>query len=238
MAEPSRAEPSRLHRSYRTRLERLRATTATVVIGLDADDVATFVAAVVPVVLDAQRATVAATDAYMSLEAGIATGTSPAPLGIDAERIIGQAARRGVLLEDVYARNWRTDASSFTERMTREVNTDISLAQRSTAWLHTEGDPRVIGWQRITSGNPCPLCSAAAGQRYKRSDLQPIHAHCSCSVAAVYGEGRRPSPAQIIALYPRLESATVARRTIPATSTTPAVAITDTPELGPSLIAA
>jgi hypothetical protein len=229
---------SAVHAAFRARLVRVRAAAVATVVGRDTADVAEFVNRAVPVVLDAQRAAVAATDALLSLEAGLATDTSTQPLGLDPERLIGRAARRGVFLEDVYARNHRAAVSTFAERMAREVNTDITLAQRSAAWMHTAGDPRVVGWRRVTSGGACILCSVAATQTYRRSDLQPIHDHCSCTVSPIHGEGRPPTRQALEPLYAQVASAGSSVRRIPATATTPEVAIVESAELGPTLAAA
>lgn len=197
---------SRLHASYRSRLERLRARTVRLVTAADTSDTSAFVRAVVPVVLASQTATVAEADAYLSTEAGLATGTSTEPWGLNAAALIGVHARRGDFLEDVYARNHRTPEGSFAERMAREVNTDITLAERAATFVHTEGDTRITGYRRVTSGGACVLCSVAASQRYSRGDLRPIHHGCSCTTAPVYGDAagwRKPNRAALNALYER-----------------------------------
>lgn len=194
---------TRLHLAYRDRLERLRAATLIAIMqAQDATDA-------VPVVLDAQRDTVALTDAYMSLEAGLATGSDTEPWGIDSDRLIGVRARRGDFLEDVYGRNWATATTigTFTERMAREVNTDITLADRATAFVHTEGDDRIAGTRRVLGAGPnCALCVVAATQRYRKADLRPIHRGCGCTTAAIYGDAttfRRPDKAALNDLYRR-----------------------------------
>lgn len=165
-----------------------------------------FVARTVPLVLAAQTTTVAQTDAYLSMEAGLATGTSTEPWGLNAAALIGVHARRGDFLEDVYARNHRATEGSFQERMAREVGTDVTLAERSATFVHTEGDTRITGYRRVASGAACALCAVAATQRYSRGDLRPIHHGCSCTTAPIYGSGtgwRKPNRATLNVLYER-----------------------------------
>lgn len=192
---------TRLHRAYRRRLDRVRASALAAVLDQDGP------AGAVPVVLDAQRDTVAMADGYLSLEAGLATESDTEPWGIDPDPLIGAHARHGDFLEDVYARNWAgaTPQGSFAERMAREVNTDISLADRAATYVHTEGDPRIVGFRRVLGGGAnCGLCVVAATQRYSRGDLRPIHHACGCTTQPIYGDAggyRRPSTAQLQQLY-------------------------------------
>lgn len=242
---------TRLHLTYRDRVARVRARTTRLALAAPSDDIGEWLAAVVPLVLDGQRTVVAETDAYLSLEAGLATGTSTDPWGIDAERLIGAAARRGTLLEDVYGRNLHSDAGTLAARVTREVATDMQLAARSAAWIHTTADPRIVGYRRTLGTGPnCGLCIAASTRRYGREDLQPIHAHCGCSVEPIYGT----APADMVIdrarledLYNQVGSTSAAQLSryrssdLPATvdpSRVPEVTVVDTPELGPTLTAA
>jgi len=196
-----------LHRLYMRRLAGVRSAAITRVIAADTASTVEFVDRVVPIVLAAQEVTVAQADAYLSLEAGLATGTSTAPWGLDASQLIGRRARRGDWLEDVYARNHRAAEGTFPERMAREVNTDITLADRAATYVHTDGDPRIVGYRRVLSpGNNCGLCVVAATQRYHKSDLRPIHRSCGCTTQPIYGTGEgyvRPNRRQLAALYER-----------------------------------
>ena len=234
---------TRLQRSHRARLDRIRQRTLALVVGSDTASVDRFVATVVPLVLAAQEQTVAATDAYLSIEAGLATSSSTEPWGIDASQLIGAAARRGDWLEDVYARNHRAAASTFEQRMAREVNTDITLADRAASYVHTEGDERITGYRRVlSSGKNCGLCAAAATRRYSKGDLNPIHSHCKCGVQPLYqpvDNWVKPDKAQLNALYQRAGGTDYAslRRIQVAESDLPDVAGVDS-TLGPTLVAA
>jgi hypothetical protein len=219
----------------------VRSGTLARVLAADTPSTAAFVDRVVPLVLASQEVTVAQADAYLSMEAGLATGTSTEPWGLEAAAIIGVRARRGDFLEDVYARNHRASEATFQERMTRLVNTDITLAERGATYVHTAGDERITGYRRVLSaGKNCALCVVAASQRYGKGDLRPIHQSCGCTTQAVYGDGtgyRRPSRAQLTQLYQQAggtDAASLRRITAPDL---PAVEIVDS-DLGPTLIAA
>ena len=234
---------SALHRRYTGQLDRLRAATTARVVGADTANTAEFVDIVVPIVLGAQAATVAAADAYLSTDAGLATDTSTDPWGLEAAALIGVHARRGDFLEDVYGRNHRAAEGTFPERMRRLVNTDITLAERAATYVHTEGDPRIVGHRRVLGGgNNCALCVVAATQRYAKSDLRPIHHKCGCTTQPVYGDGagyRPPSRAQLDALYVRAggtSSSSLRRITVDAADL-PDVVVVDS-GLGPTLAAA
>jgi hypothetical protein len=235
---------TRLHMAYRARLQAIRdATLAAVLASGDPESV-------VPIVLGGQRSAVTTTDAYLSLEAGLATNTSTEPWGVDPEQLIGRAARRGAYLEDVYERNWAVDIGTFAGRMAREVNTDISLAERSATYVHTEGDSRVTGTRRVLGSGPnCALCVAASTQRYSKADLRPIHHHCGCTTQAIYGkpeDWRKPDKAALNELYRKAGGSTTGalRRLqvndadIPAgidVDTLRSVDVVLDPELGPAL---
>lgn len=196
---------TRLQQAHRRRLDRLRQRALTAVVAADREDTDQFVSTVVPLVLGAQRVAVAQADAYLSAEAGLATSTSTEPWGLDASQLIGAHARHGDFLEDVYGRNHRADASRFAERMAREVNTDITLADRSATFVHTEGDTRITGYRRtLSAGKNCALCVAAATRIYHKGDLLPIHSHCGCGTQPIYGpmpEWTKPTNDMLRSLY-------------------------------------
>lgn len=229
-----------LHRGYQQRLTRIRTGTLARVLAAPKTNTNVFVAAVVPIVLAAQESTVAQADAYLSLEAGTATRSSLQPWGLNPAMLIGVRARRGDFLEDVYARNLRTAESSFTERMTREVNTDITLAERGATFVHTAGDERITGHRRVLgAGKNCGLCVVASGQRYSKGDLRPIHRTCHCTTQPIYGDGSfaRPDRATLRALYEQAGSTSGSslRRIAAPQADLPTVEIADT-DLGPTLI--
>lgn len=234
---------TRLQSAYQRRLTTLRARTLALVIAGDTTSTTEFVDRVVPLVLASQEATVAAADAYMSAEAGLATGTSTEPWGLDPAQLIGVKARRGDFLEDVYGRNHRSTASTFAERMAREVNTDITLADRAATYVHTEGDTRISGYRRVLSAGKknCGLCVVASDRLYSKSDLRPIHQHCGCTTQAIYdGTAKgwaKPDKALIRELYGKAGSASSHSLTRIRAKDLPDVKVVDS-DLGPTLVAA
>lgn len=51
--------------------------------------------------------------------------------------------------------------------------------------MATATEERIVGYERVPDGNACSLCNTAAGQRYRSSDLLPIHGGCGCGVRPV-----------------------------------------------------
>lgn len=40
----------------------------------------------------------------------------------------------------------------------------------------------IVGYERVPDGDACKLCNLAAGQRYRKPNLMPIHNRCGCGV--------------------------------------------------------
>lgn len=194
-----------LNRAYRRRLALIRERTTARVIAAQTADADAFVGDVVPLVLDAQRRVVREADVYLSTEAGLATGTSTEPWGLDADELIGAKARNGDALEAVYGRNLIAAQSSFTKRMAREVATDIMLADRSATYVHTAGDARIRAYRRVLSaGKNCGLCIVAATREYHKADLRPMHHDCKCGTQPVYAPAQgwnKPTNDMLTDLY-------------------------------------
>lgn len=191
---PDVETPRQLARAHWRRLENIRRRLVGV---LSAEYVrsefAPDVDEIVPLVLAGQRAAVTATDAGLSLAAGLATGTSTRPMGINPEPLIGAAARNGTLLESVYsrpavvAREAPTRALSFVEGL---IRTDMQLASTAASRAFTFAERRVLGYRRVVNpvAETCGLCVVASTRVYGKAELMPIHIHCGCSVAPIYGE--------------------------------------------------
>lgn len=249
---------SLLHSGAQVMLMRAQARTVASVLAADRAVMDRWLSEIVPTVLTGQRQAVAITDGYLSMEAGIATGTDTAPWGLDPDRLIGRVARRGTPLEDVYARTLlaRVAAPSADARLEREVTTDIALARREAEWAHTSRDQRVIGYTRVLGaggvGGNCDLCIVAATRTYASRDLAPIHAHCGCSVQPVYGAAPAPTidRRELAEVYDAAGTGTTSTSNVIrlAADRLPAgveaarlpsrVAVAMSPELGPTLVAA
>lgn len=151
---------------------------------------------VVSLVLTGQRAAVKMTDGYMAAAASAALGSREVPVGLDAERLIGRAARNGTPLEEAYARVGvvaeAEGAESARTYLGQQVGVDVQLAQRAAGFAIMSSSSAVVGWRRVTGGGQtCARCTAASTRVFRRQELQPIHRGCGCSVAAVYGRSDR-----------------------------------------------
>lgn len=158
----------------------------------DESDVPAFLAIVAPLVIAAQRQSVALTNAYLAR----ALGRQPLPLA--TEDLIGAALRGGAAPAEVYRRPFVTTWTALKEgkpydqavrngleRATSTAAMDVQLAMRATATDIFEADPKVIGYRRIPNSGACDLCLIAAQNRYTTGALMPIHNHCGCGVSPI-----------------------------------------------------
>lgn len=234
---------SDLTAAHKRRLDALRAVTTRRTTNLFARSstptdasASRFVADTVPLVLAAQAAAVDMVDAYLSTYAGIATGTSTRPVGLDPTEIIGAKARNGTFLETVYRRpfwQWQRDGNrdAAAARITTDVLTDIQLAQRDATWARMQVDERLPRWRRVTAGSSCQLCTAAATRTYRNINQVHIHPGCDCTVEPVVDPaGAGPDPSKLPAIYRQLSDLR-----IPIGVTAAGVAVHEHGELGPTL---
>lgn len=158
----------------------------------DEGDVATFLAAALPVVLAAQRAAVLLTNAFLGLRLG------RGPAEIDPDRLIGPHLRNGTEPSDVYRRpfvttwsklkegtGWEDAVKAGGDRATSAAATDCQLAMRETLREVGEKDDLILGFQRVPDPGACDFCRLVAGQRYTTGQLMPIHNHCGCGVDVI-----------------------------------------------------
>lgn len=170
-------------------------------------DVDRWVAAIVPVLSAGLVQTAALTDAHLANVIGALADDMPRPLGVRPDDVTVQALR-GVPAADVYRRAGETVWSELSrgadlsdavsrglDRATTMAETDLQLASTHTARRAMTADSRVVGYRRVTDGDPCKLCATASTQRYRTGDLMPVHARCSCSVVPIVGDR---DPGQII----------------------------------------
>lgn len=155
----------------------------------DEADVGAWLARVQPIVLAAQRQSVALTNAYL------ARSLERQPVAIDTSRIIGAAARNGADPAEVYRRPfvniWTAlkggtpyaDAvAAGLARATSTAATDVQLAMRGAVTEIGRLDTAIKGYRRVADAGACRLCVAAAAQHYHVGQLMPIHSHCGCGV--------------------------------------------------------
>lgn len=167
-------------------------------------DVDRLVARIVPVVQGGQLQVAGITNAYVQRLAAV-EGVTAATVGVDRADVV---TYRGTPPEDVYRRpavetySALAAGEAFTvardkglKRLQSIVKTDIQQSrnrQARSAYAETGFDFTV----RVLSGaENCALCVIASTQRYRRSDLQPIHPGCDCGERGVKGED---TPEQVI----------------------------------------
>jgi len=152
----------------------------------------------VQIVTAGQRHVVALVDSYFALKMAAATGAG-AVKGLDPARYTIEALRR-VPADVVYARPFGALGAAFNagadnaqavdsglSALTKLASTDLQLAQTHSASDWMQGESTIVGWRRVTDGNPCELCGLAATRTYRKEDLMPIHEHCGCTVEPLWG---------------------------------------------------
>lgn len=192
-ADPSRRRLAEAHIELQ---RRLRLATAGAVgtswRGLgswDEADVPRFLELAVPVVLAAQNTSVALTEAYL------ARVLDRAPLGVDAERLIGAAVRNGTAPEEVYRRPFVNVWSALKRgegfshalesgyaRATATAEMDVQLSMRATAGAVQQADEGIYGYERVADGAACDFCKEVDGAYVKNGDAMPLHNRCGCGL--------------------------------------------------------
>lgn len=181
-------------------------------------DIDRFVAQIVPVVQAGKLRTATVTAAYMRQEARARGDFAPMAFAgrdeiLDARKVdpVIEYRRPAVTLYTALS-NGRDFASAVTEgasRLTVLLETDLQLAKttQSRASLQSGG---YTYYRRVLSGSEnCALCAIASTQRYKVSELMPIHGHCDCSVQAVsagYDPGQVLDPDLLSAVHQHIEA--------------------------------
>lgn len=150
-----------------------------------------------PVVEAGQRQSAALTNAFLAR----AVGRQPVPL--DVASLIGAAARNGTPPETVYERPFITVWTALKngrelpealrqglDRATSTAEMDVQLSMRETLRQVGEADRLILGYQRVPDPGACEFCRVASTQRYRISDLFPLHNRCGCSVDVIRGTER------------------------------------------------
>lgn len=147
-------------------------------------------------------------DAYIAAMTTLETGNGTAPLGLRPDDYAA-ATTRGADIDDLRRRPLVTVLGALSrgvqfdqavaqgaQRAASTLETDVQLAARAASRDAMSADQRIVGYRRTLSGTEnCGLCVAASTQRYRTSDLMPIHARCDCGVEPIYGTR---DPGQVI----------------------------------------
>jgi len=188
---------------------------------------------IVRLVAAGQAHTVNLVEAYMAAKAA-QDGVALSRVGLDPAAYTTETLR-GIAADIVYARPFGAYGAFLNEGQSEEAAiraakasvsklaaTDLQLAQTHAArdWMRaaTEQDEtralQLVGYRRVLAGaGPhCALCTAAATRTYRAETLLPIHEHCTCTVAPLWG-------------------------TEPVASVGTTVRVEEDPELGPRLLA-
>lgn len=157
--------------------------------GYDRPNVDQWLSRVLPVVLTAQRSSVALTEAYLAQALG------RQPLGVNPSELVGAGVRAGVPPADVYERPFITLWSALGEgrpfadavgaglaRATATAAMDVQLSMRATAGAVQGADEAIYGYQRVADAGACEFCSAVDGAYVKSGDAMPLHNNCGCGL--------------------------------------------------------
>lgn len=223
-AAPSQtgSDLAQAHIALNTRIQQVTATAALAAwmqLGShDEEDVPAFLRRVVPVVLAAQRQTVALTVAYLSRAIGrrvaspdVNTVTGAAirtatPEVIEASQRGGLALAPdaiGVPPEVTYRRPfvavwsdlsagkpWRDAVIAAGDRVASTAALDVQNAMRHTLRAVGEREDLILGYRRVPDADACPFCKLIAGRRYLTADLMEVHPRCACGVDVITAENR------------------------------------------------
>ncbi len=157
--------------------------------GYNRENVDEWLSLVLPVVLASQSVSVALTDAYVARFMG------RRPLGINAQELIGAAARKGADPAEVYQRPFVTLWSKLGEGMVYEeaanaalaratgtAAMDMQLAMRGAADAIEQADDGMYGYQRVADASACEFCQAVDGAYVKSGDAMALHNNCGCGL--------------------------------------------------------
>lgn len=154
---------------------------------LDQDGLTQLVAAMTPIVQEAQQAIGSLTSVYIAE----ATGTQPVDVG-------DLTVLRGVSTEVVYSRpivtartlivNGKPVAKAMEaggRRLENLAGTDLQMAKVSQARESLRHSGRKFYRRVLTGSENCAMCMIASTQRYRVEDLLPIHPGCDCDVDVI-----------------------------------------------------
>jgi len=203
-----------------------------------------------------QRVMAAQESAYLSQVTSLLKGSRVPPGSVLPAAQVDDL-RVGISLDDAYARIAKQyryersiatpEADALSHVVTRAdvmAQTDVALAARSQAQRFFE-EHKITGYRRIvhpelSRGGSCGLCILASDRVYKRAKLMPIHARCHCGVMPIIGgwdAGNSLNNLDLSTLYTDAAGGSAKKpgtdaRDLKRTR----YAITDTGELGPTLV--
>lgn len=181
-------------------------------------DIDRFVAQIVPVVQAGKLRTATVTAAYLRQSAK-AQGDFAPMVFAGRDEILGsrkvdpveeyRRPAKSLYLALSNGDDFLTAVNSGASRLKVLLETDLQVAKttQSRASLQSGG---YTYYRRVLSGSEnCALCAIASTQRYKVSELMPIHGHCDCSVEAVsagYDPGQVLDPDLLSAVHQHIEA--------------------------------
>lgn len=176
----------------------------------DRGDVPAFIETVQPVVTASQSQAAVLTDAYIAALGTVALGIAVPPAGLDPAAYTGGWVRAGVSVVDEWTRpfvshwtalsegkSWDDAQMAGAHRAAELADTDVALAARWSARDSMAAHaPRIVGYRRVLTGaKSCTFCAVVSTRKYNIEDLMPIHVHCDCTVAPIWG---RKDPGRVI----------------------------------------
>lgn len=215
MADPATVRLTAVYQRALLRLQMISAANAAALwaqlTSIDQGDEDLLVAQLLPYIEAAQVQAVHLTDAYLTRFVSFALGAAINPQSLTPGAHIGAAVRGGTPPDVVYRRPFGAVRKALADGVdfpgalgrgraviTRAARTDVALSTRAASSVWMTNEKSVTGWQRVTSGTCCALCSdiASTDKVYRTEDLMPLHPACSCSTAPVMASDERNAPPQ------------------------------------------
>ncbi len=138
----------------------------------------------------------------------VATSRSPIATVLDANDLRQMVTPRGRPTDEVLTRPFVTMRTALAggapyqqaadlgrNRAAMIGRTDPMLAARAGSSHAMILTPGIVGYRRVPDGGACSFCLLAATQRYRDSDLMPLHPGCGCGIAPIIGT---QDPGQVI----------------------------------------
>lgn len=154
-----------------------------------------------------QSEAVRATDAYLSHFLSSELGEDVAPVGLDVGQYAGTTvaggaigdALRSTLVHSLMSIGQGNDVQSAlavgAQWAARISDREVKGAARASLSDAMRSDDRIIGWERVTSDDPCGACLGLADEGLRATDEGlEIHDNCSCVAEPVVGHVEQDAP--------------------------------------------